>query len=69
VAGKSSSTRRLPQDGAGAVREEKVELQGKNPAHARSLKKDCKECTHYRNCPRMRGENLCHGLLPDEVLS
>jgi hypothetical protein len=62
VASKSSFTRRLSQ---GVAREAKGELQGRNPAHARGRKKHCEECTHYRDCPRMRGENLCHGLLPD----
>ncbi|MBM3888900.1 MAG: hypothetical protein FJ388_07200 [Verrucomicrobia bacterium] len=71
VAGKACFIRRLSQNGvaASAVREGKSELQGRNPAHARSLKKHCEDCTHYRNCPRMRGENVCHGLLPDSALT
>jgi hypothetical protein len=35
------------------------------------IKGPCELCSHYHNCPRMRGENICYGkkeLLPEPLL-
>lgn len=34
----------------------------KRKTQRRLVKMPCTECTHYRHCPRMRGENVCYGL-------
>ncbi|MCX7826385.1 MAG: hypothetical protein N2689_12630 [Verrucomicrobiae bacterium] len=64
--GRSISTRRFS---SGASREATSEAPAGNPAHVRGRKKHCEECTHYRHCPRMRGENICHGLLPENTFA
>ena len=33
--------------------------------HAPELVKgNCQDCPYYKDCPRMRGENVCHNLHP-----
>lgn len=28
------------------------------------VKGNCQDCPYYKDCPRMRGENVCHSLHP-----
>jgi hypothetical protein len=41
--------------------------QRKAPVASASQKKHCRECSHYECCPRMRGENICYGMVDGTI--